>query len=43
MQLSQPCAQPQTLFVSNPGTACSQALMAKPVNITPQIRVIASS
>ncbi|MGF6153391.1 hypothetical protein QFZ84_004389 [Pseudomonas fluorescens] len=42
-QLSQPCAQPQTLFVSNPGTACSKALMAKPVNITPQIRVIASS
>ncbi|MNZ72520.1 hypothetical protein D3C78_909000 [compost metagenome] len=43
LQLTQPCVQPQVLFASRPGTACSRALMAKPMNITPQIRVIASS
>ena len=26
MQLSQPCAQPQTLFVSNPGATYSKAV-----------------
>jgi hypothetical protein len=40
--LSQPCDQPQALFANNPGTACSKTSMAKPMNITEHIRVIAS-
>ncbi|MNN73676.1 hypothetical protein D3C81_1898120 [compost metagenome] len=33
----------QALFVTSPGNACARALMAKPMNITPHNRVIASS